>query len=599
MTDTLEDVTWRDEIESLRRVGQYRPKFTVAVVAFGGLTALLEGIGLSFVWPILEVAQADDPITQADGILGVFLRGYELLGIPFNLEFLIIGVAAAMTIRFSSSFLVAWLRSILQKSYEEALRSRAFRAALDAEIGYFDEEGSDEILNAIITETRYSAKVIQNGVKLLETGALILVYFAVMSYIASLMTVFALVVLGGITYFLRSVIEPAYTVGSRVAEANERVQEAVQSGTQGIRDVKLFGLSDEVFDQFSEWLRTYRESSIDLDRNKAAIRNFYDLAAALTLFVLIYMGFVLSGLSLGALGIFLLAMFRLAPLVSRFNSDVYNLEGHVSHLLRTQQFIDELENQTEEGGDRQPKPLELIEFDDVHFAYNDDDEVVLNGISFRAHRGEFVAFVGQSGAGKSTIVSLLTRMYAPDKGEIRANEVPVEEFDLDAWRSRIAVVRQNPFIFNTTLENNVTVGNRDASRADVERVCDIAMVDEFIDELPNGYESELGDDGVRLSGGQRQRVALARALLKGADFLLLDEATSDLDSNLERDVQAAIESMAREHGIIAIAHRLSTVKNADTIYTVEAGEISESGTHEELLQNGGLYAHLHDIQSTQ
>jgi len=208
-----------------------------------------------------------------------------------------------------------------------------------------------------------------------------------------------------------------------------------------------------------------------------------------------------------------------------------------------------------------------------------------------------VAFVGQSGAGKSTIVSLLARLYDSDKGEIRADGTPIEEYDIDQWRKRIAVVRQQPYIFNDTLEANITIGNRDASRKEVEEVCEIAKVDEFLNELPNGYNSQLGDDGVRLSGGQRQRVALARALLKDADFLVLDEATSNLDSNLERQVQQSIESMDRDYGIIAIAHRLSTVKNADQIYTVENGEIIESGSHTDLLADEGAYADLYTIQS--
>jgi subfamily B ATP-binding cassette protein MsbA len=188
-------------------------------------------------------------------------------------------------------------------------------------------------------------------------------------------------------------------------------------------------------------------------------------------------------------------------------------------------------------------------------------------------------------------------MYDPDAGEVCADGTPIDEYDIEDWRDRIAVVRQKPFIFTDTLENNVTIGNRDATRREVERVCEIAKEDEFVDDLPNGYDSQLGDDGVRLSGGQRQRVALARALLKDADFLVLDEATSDLDSNLEKKVQAAIESMDRDYGIIVIAHRLSTVKNADRIYTVDDGEIIESGTHQELLGEEGEYAELYTIQS--
>jgi subfamily B ATP-binding cassette protein MsbA len=272
------------------------------------------------------------------------------------------------------------------------------------------------------------------------------------------------------------------------------------------------------------------------------------------------------------------------------------MEGNLSHLIRTQQFVEELDGRRESDGDADPGRVSEIAFDDVRFSYTDDEQV-LDGISFSVDRGEFVAFVGQSGAGKSTIVSLLARFYNPDEGEITADGTPIDEFDLQAWRNRIAVVRQQPFIFNDTLEGNVTVGNRDASREAVEEVCAIAKVNEFVDDLPKGYDSELGDDGVRLSGGQRQRVALARALLTDADFLVLDEATSDLDSSLEKEVQASIEAMDRNYGMIAVAHRLSTVQNADRIYTIDDGEIIESGTHLDLLNNDGKYANLYNIQS--
>jgi len=595
MTDT-EDITRREKVEAVVRVARYKPKFTAVIVVLGGLVALLEGVGLSFIWPILEVARSQEPISEAEGILGMFLTAYQIVGVPFTLEFLIIGICAVMTVRFTMSFLVAWLKAILQKRYERDLRTRTFAAALDAEVGYFDKEGSDDILNAIITETRYSGRVIKVGVQSMETLFLVLVYLSVMLYIAPLLAVAALGLLGGITFVLRYILEPAYTVGGRVAKANQNVQQAVQAGTQGIRDVKLFGLSEEVYEGFRDSIQTYTSSSIDLNRNKAALQNFYDLAAALVLFGLIYIGFALTGLSLGELGIFLLAMFRMSPLVSRLNSQVYNVEGNISHLVRTQDFLDELRERQEDDGDRSVSEVERVKFDDVHFSYN-EDETVLRGISFDVERGGFIAFVGQSGAGKSTIVSLLVRMYDPDEGEIRGDGTPIHEYDIDEWRSRVAVVRQNPFIFNDTLERNVTVGNRDATREEVERVCEIAKVDEFLDDLPNGYESELGDDGVRLSGGQRQRVALARALLKDADFLVLDEATSDLDSNLEKQVQASIEAMDRNYGIIAIAHRLSTVKNADTIYTLDDGEIVESGSHKELLEDEGEYAELYAIQS--
>ena len=596
MTADSESLSTSEKLQALRHAASYRPRFATGLVMMGSFVALLEGIGLGFIYPIIETAQAEEPTNVSGRVMEGFVWVYQFFDIPFTLGYLIVGVALVMTARYTMSFVVKWLATVLAKRYERKLRSKTFNLALDAKVGYYDEEGTDNILNAVITETRYSGRLISKGITMLQTTFLVLMYGAVMFYITPTMTLLAIVLLGGISGTLRFVIEPAVTVGTRVAKANEQVQQTVQAGTQGIRDVKLFGLRSEVYSMFSDAVDMYTRSEVDLSRNQIAIKNFFELSAALIIFVLIYFGFTFTSLSLGELGIFLIAMFQLAPKVSALNTQVYKTEGALSHAVRTQEFLDELASRQEHGGDQSLSSVSTIEFDDVRFAYN-EEEPVLRGISFDVTKDEFIAFVGQSGAGKSTIVSLLARMYDPDAGGIRADGIPIDEYDIDEWRERIAVVRQNPFIFTDTLENNVTIGNRDATRQDVERVCEIAKVDEFVADLPNGYESQLGDDGVRLSGGQRQRVALARALLKDADFLILDEATSDLDSNLEKEVQGAIESMDRDYGIITIAHRLSTVRNADQIFTVDDGEIIESGTHQELLGEEGEYAELYTIQS--
>nr|WP_276278089.1 ATP-binding cassette domain-containing protein [Halomicroarcula sp. SYNS111] len=232
----------------------------------------------------------------------------------------------------------------------------------------------------------------------------------------------------------------------------------------------------------------------------------------------------------------------------------------------------------------------------MDFSYESAEDQVLQNLNFAVRRGEFIAFVGPSGAGKSTIVSLLARLYEPTDGDILANGKSIADFDIDDWREKVSVVRQKPYIFNDSLRANVTIGNRDASQAEIERVCEVAQVSEFLDDLSDGYETPLGDDGVRLSGGQRQRIALARALLTDSDLLVLDEATSDLDTGIENDVQHNIEAMNRDYAMIAIAHRLSTVRNADRIYAVEDGEIVEVGSHEDLITNDSTYAQLYMTQ---
>ena len=595
-----EPVSRREKLDALRDVARYNPKYTAAVVTLGIVAAVLEGVGLSFILPIVELVQLQDPAAEAEGILAVFVTAYQALGVPFTLGYVVVGVSAVMVARYTTSFTVAWFREALRTYYIRDLQTRAFRNALNARVEYFDREGSDDILNAIVTQTNYAGRVIQYAIQFTEQVFLAGIYFAVALVIAPTLTIITGVVLGGFSVFFRRVLDSGYDVGDEVAEANEMRQEAAQAGTQGIRDVRIFGLAEELFEDFTDAIEQFTRSRIVLRRNEAAINNFYNLVVAVSVFVLIYLALTFANLSVGELGVFLFAMFRLGPKASQVNTLYYRVENNLPHLVRTIQFTDELATYNEPTGSSRDVPEEIreVEFDDVHFSY-DGEEEVLRGIDFTVEKGEFVGFVGQSGAGKSTIVSLLARLYPVDGGEIRANGVPIDEMDISEWRDRLSMVRQDPFIFNDTLRYNLTLGNREVSEEELDRVCSIAKVDEFIDELPDGYDSLLGDDGVRLSGGQQQRVALARALLEDADVLILDEATSDLDSNLEKQVQQAIEEMDRDYAIVTIAHRLSTVKNADRIYTIEEGRVTETGQHDELVAGGGKYAELYGIQSSQ
>ncbi|GAA1069180.1 ABC transporter ATP-binding protein [Streptomyces sanglieri] len=601
MTDG-ETISRREQLRALVRVAQYRPKLVVAIIFGGVFAALLEGVGLSFIMPIVEIVQSPgDPAAEADGVMELFVMAYDFLGIPFTLGLVITGVSVVLAVRWTITFFVRWMREALVIDYTREIQKQAFDNALDARIEYFDREGSDDILNAIVTQAEYAGRTIKYVVNLIEQSLLALMYLLVALILAPFLTLFALVFLGGFTVLFRHVLEPGYELGDRVAEANEQLQEAAQAGTQGIRDTKLFGLKSELYDDFLTSVNNFARSSIKLRRNEQGINSFYNLLTAVSVFLLIYLAITFAEMSLGALGVFLFAMFRLGPKASQVNKLLYRVENNLPHLVRTQQFIDELEASREPETANEPVPAEIehVEINDLHFSYQGQDDEALSGVSLEFEKDEFIGFVGQSGAGKSTIVSLLARMYEPDSGEIRANNRQIHEMDVDEWRSKIAVVRQNPFIFNDTLRYNLTIGNRDVTDTELDRVCEIAKIDEFLDEMPDGYETQLGDDGVRLSGGQKQRVALARALLKDADLLVLDEATSDLDSRLEQEVQASIEEMDRDYAIVAIAHRLSTIENADRIYTVDDGEIVEAGPHQELVNNSGQYAELYTIQSQQ
>ncbi|ELZ26505.1 ABC transporter ATP-binding protein [Natrinema limicola] len=598
-TDDLDiDLTWREKGRALWRVAKFQPKFAVLVIALSIIAAAFEGFGLSFLTPIVEVAQSGATVEEGRGLLGTFLSIYDALGVPFTMSYLIVGVTAIMTIRFTTSFLVGWFRAAIETRYVRFLQEEAFNRALEAEIAYFDEEGSDDILNAIVTQAEYAGRVIRFALHSVEQGLLAAMYLLLAFVLAPVLTIVTGVFLGVIIFIFRNVLDAGYSLGDEVADAKEGIQTNAQAGTQGIREVKLFGLIEELRSGFTKATDKFERNRIKLLRNESAITNFYQLTTAVTVFVLIYLALTFSAMSVGELGVFLFAMFRLGPKVSTLNKHIYRVEGELPHLVRTQQFIEELERNREPMVQSQPVPdsVDLIEFDDVWFSYDSSDETVLRGISFNFSSDEFVAFVGSSGAGKSTIASLLARMYEPDDGEIRVDGENIANFPIQKWRSRITVVRQDPHIFNDTLWRNVTAGKRDASAEEVEKVCEIAQLTEFLSDLPDGYDTVLGDQGVKLSGGQRQRVAIARALLKDAELLILDEATSDLDTSLENDVHEGIESMENEYSILVIAHRLSTVTNADRIYTMSNGKIIESGTHDELLSNHGKYHNLYSSQ---
>ena len=591
-----DDISFREKLKAFYLIATFRPKLTVGIVVFGVSTAVFSGIGVTFIVPLVEVARSSGAPPE-DGLVGTFVTAYDLLGVPFTLGTIVVGLTVVLAIQNLAAFLTEWARAYLRITYVRDLQSRSFTTALDARIAYFDTEGSDDILNAIVTQATHAGEGIQAFAIVFQSALLILVYLAVAFALAPVLTTVSLALLGVLTFVLRNSVESGYAIGDRVAEANERIQQTAQAGTQGIREVRMLGYDATLLEQFRDGLSQYVDSSVRVKRNEALIGNGYNFLVAVLIFALIYVAIRFTNMSLGALGAFLFAMFKLGPVASNANSRYYQLEGMLPHLVRTEEFIDTLEdNRDIEGGETSaPSDPSPILFDDVTFSY-DGSEAVLSNVSFRVDGGDFVALVGKSGAGKSTIVSLIARLYVPDSGTITAAWTPIEEYDVDEWRSRIAFVRQDPFIFNASLAENLRMANPDATRREMERVCEIAQVTEFLDDLPDGFETQLGDDGVRLSGGQRQRVALARGLLEDAAILLLDEATSDLDTHIEKRVQRNIESMDRDFTIVAIAHRLSTVTEADRILTLENGEIIERGEHDTLLEEGGKYAELYSAQ---
>ena len=591
------EVTIRQKLSTVTEAVRFRPRLGTAIVMLSLGTALLEGVGLGFLLPIIEITQSEAAPSETDGLLGRFVQAYAFLGLPFTLEFLMIGIAVVMSLRFGLSFLTGWLQAILARTYQRHLRRKLFDSLMYGPIEYRDQQGSDDLLNTLVTETKRSAGVAMSAFNIVEVLLRGIIYLIIAVMLSPALTMVALVSLSISTLSVRYVLEPAYTAGEDIADANERFQTVAQMSIQGMRDVRLFNLRPTLAKRMEKVLYSYVKDGVRLERNKAALNSLNKFTNAMVVFGLVYVGFQFTALSFGELAVFLFVVFRLSPVINKINTATYHLDGRLPHLIRVQSRIQELEsmNVPDAAGEEPIDSVQQVTFDDVTFAY--EDERVLRDVSFTVEYGEKIALVGPSGAGKSTIVSLLGRLQTPDSGRILADDTSIDEFDAEQWRERLAVVRQAPFLFDDTLIENVKIGKQDATRRDVERACETAQVTEFLSELPDGYDTELGEDGTRLSGGQKQRVAIARALLKDADVLVLDEATSELDSNIERDVYKGISDRESEYATISIAHDLSTIDDADRIYTLVGGRITEDGTHEQLLSDDGTYAELYATQT--
>ncbi|MFQ3212843.1 MAG: ATP-binding cassette subfamily B multidrug efflux pump [Marivirga sp.] len=501
-------------------------------------------------------------------------------------------------VQFGHTYLSGWLGQHIIRD----IRLKLYRHLLGLRLKFFDKTPIGRLVTRNVSDVEQLSDVFSEGLAAMIGDALqIVVILAMMFSLSWKLTLVSLATLPLLfisTYIFKEKVKVAFNdVRNAVSNLNSFVQEHVS----GMAIVQIFTAEKREYDGFESINREHKRANIRSVLYYSIYFPVAEVIQATGIGLLVWYGSkgvineVESGITLGMLVAFILYIqmfFRpIRMIADRFNT----LQMGIVSSSRILNLLDNKEHIPNSGSFKPEKIEGTIQFKDVDFAYNEEENVLKN-INFEVKEGETVALVGATGAGKSSIINLLSRFYDIQKGCISVNGVDIKEFDLDYLRKNIGVVLQDVFLFSDTIFYNITLGNNNITQKQVEEAAEIVGAKKFIDRLPGGFQYNVMERGATLSVGQRQLISFVRALVYDPKIMVLDEATSSVDTETEELIQHAIDKMMKGRTNIVIAHRLSTIQKADKILVLDKGEIKESGTHQELLEKGGLYAQLHSMQ---
>jgi ABC-type multidrug transport system fused ATPase/permease subunit len=531
------------------------------------------------------------------------LRLFVLMGLAMLVFYLLQVATTYASTFFSFLFTQQVIRDI---------RLRAYERLLALPVSRFTKERSGSIVSRVMSDVDALESMIQAAAsRILGHLFSVVVAFVILLTMNWLLALLSLAIVLGIVipnvYYRKRFREISKDIRARFAEMTSVINEAVGN----IAVVKTFANERLEYQRFKGETDKYFNRNLDRRRLGSRMSAIYGVTELMGSGFLLLLGawFVSKNTTIagslqfttGELTAFIVYLSNmLNPIL--FIADFNNILQ--SGLAALERVDDLLEDTPESEGTLQSVQDTSITFDKVSFTYPEAERVSLENLSLHIKAGETVALVGPSGGGKSTITKLLSRLYDPQSGEVRVGDVSVREYKLDALRNAVAHVPQDPTLFSGSVTENIRYAKPDASDEEVKEVARLANADTFVQQLPQGYDTEIGERGVKLSGGQKQRIAIARAILKQAKILVLDEATSSLDSESEYVIQDALDKLVlKQQGLqnqgvtsVVIAHRLSTIQNADKIFVIEAGRVAEAGTHRELLVKDGIYKTLYDLQ---
>ncbi|MCS7230372.1 MAG: ABC transporter ATP-binding protein [Candidatus Kryptonium sp.] len=605
-----------------RVLGYVRPywKHLVLSIFFTILFSIFSGVSIYLAIPLLETLFSQDYMSALGKIGASSGTGFfnemkkEFFGFLFKYVFsgthseallkICLVIIIAFLLKNVFGYLQAYFMAYVEQGLIKDIRNQVYEHLHTLSLNYFTAERTGNLISRITNDVA----VINHGISatflnLIREPLLIIVFLGIAISLSWQLTLISLLVFPFALYFISNlglrIHKESWTTQERMADITSVLQETIT----GVKVVKAFGMEEFENKKFQRETWRYFKSLLKIAR----IRN---LAPPITEFLSVIAGVVIiwyGGMQVLELGTmrasefltFLIAIFQIMRPVKELTTVNNRIQESTAAARRVFEILD-IEPEIKEV----ENPIELKEFkdkivfEDVWFSYDGkrNGDFVLKNINLIVNKGEILAIVGPSGAGKSTLVDLVPRFYDPTKGRILIDGIDLRLLKIKSLRDKIGIVTQETILFNDTVKNNIAYGLENYPMEKIIEAAIAANAHDFIMQLPQGYDTVIGERGTKLSGGQRQRISIARALLKNPPILILDEATSNLDAESEILVQEAIERLMKNRTVFVIAHRLSTIRNADRIIVLENGRIVQQGRHEELIKQDGLYRKLYEMQ---